>query len=243
MKTKKRENKGFDININLDSKNYKLFVLYLKKLGKEYESKSNENKLNYSIYSSCRRNPYVKVKGICSRVTDPKGKISEVFFADYDNCLLRIVESECNYLMEEYGLSACYVFTTGEQRDDNRERYGNYHVISITKNNFRDVVKMQNELHCDEAYKKIALLYRFSTWVLRLGPKKNRNPPKFVKIIGDLNKKYSQNCSNAHLKLIESLYPDVPKLNYLNLDKGELKDLVFSEYTTSSNVNKKIGNS
>ena len=75
---------------------------------------------------------------------------------------------------------------------------------------------MQDQLHCDAAYKNIPLIYRFKTWVLRLGAKGNKPKPKFKEIIGDLNKSYNVGVSEAHLKALENIYPEIPKINYTN---------------------------
>jgi len=174
------------------------------------------------------------VKGWCSRVVDKSGKVSEVLFLDYDNILYRIVEDELKYLMEEYNLSPFYVFISKEKKDSNGETYGNYMAVCLTKNTFRQVVQMQNELHVDSAYKRIALTYRFKTWVLRLGPKGKKGRPIFKEIVGDVKKTHPQDVSNAHLQALRAIYPEIPKIKYKNLDKNNIKNLFVSEYKTAS---------
>ena len=234
MDIRKKESEGVNISIKLDRKHYKKIMEDIKLLGKEYEHESNIKKLDYSILANCQKLPYMPVKGWCSRVIDSNGKISEVLFIDYDNILYRLVESELKYLMDEYNLSPFYVFTSEESKDCNGEIYGNYMAVCLTKKSFREVIQMQNELHCDQAYKKIPLIYRFRTWVLRLGSKGKKGRPDFKEIIGDLGKNYAQDVSNAHLEALQGFYPEIPKVNYSNLDKNDISKLFLTEYVTAS---------
>jgi hypothetical protein len=140
MDIKNKEGEGLNISIKTDKKNYKKLIQDIKVLGKKYEHASDFNKLNYSLLANFQELPYMQVKGWCSRCVDKNGKVSEVFFCDYDNILFRIVEDELRYLMEEYNMPPFYVFKTFEEKDCNGEDYGNYIVISLGKNTFRDVI-------------------------------------------------------------------------------------------------------
>ena len=232
MRIKQKQSEGLKISVDLDKSNFDKYIKELKRLGKHYESKSNVNKLNYSIINVCQRLPYMNVKGWCSRVVDPNNKVSEVLFIDYDNILFRIVEDELKYLMEKYNLSPCYVFTSEEETDDYGELYGNYMVVCLTKKTYKEIIEMQDQLHCDAAYKNIPLIYRFKTWVLRLGSKGKKLGPKFKTVIGDLSKEYNQDVSQAHLTALEKIYPEIPKIKYTNLDKN--LRLFLTEYKTAS---------
>jgi hypothetical protein len=234
MDIRKKEAEGVNISVKLDKIRYKKMMDDIKKLGKKYEFQSNLKKLDYSILSNCQKLPFMPVKGWCSRVVDSNGKVSEVIFLDYDNILYRLVESELKYLIEEYNLSPFYVFISEESKDEYGEIYGNYMAICLTKKTFREVVKMQDELHCDQAYKKIPLIYRFKTWVLRLGAKGKKLGPKFKTVIGNLSKDYKQDVSQAHLEALKGLYPEIPKINYTNLDKNNISKLFVTEYVTAS---------
>ena len=174
------------------------------------------------------------VKGWCSRVIDDNGRVQEVFFGDYDNILFRIVKSEMEYIMAEYNMPPVMVFITHEEIDKNGEEYGNYIIISLGKNSMRDVVKMQNELHMDESFKNVKLVYRFKTAVLRLGSKGKKPAPKFKCIIGDLTKKYNKESSKAHLEVLKEIYPEIPDVKYTNLDNGNKSTLYICEYNTAS---------
>lgn len=234
MDIRKKESEGLTISIKVDYNHYRKLIEDIKRLGKKYENASNVNKLNYSFLANFQRLPYMKVKGWCSRVVDSNGRVSEVFFCDYDNILYRIVQDELRYLMEEYDMPPFYVFKTFEDKDNNGEIYGNYIVICLKKLTFREVVHIQNQLHCDQAYKQIPLIYRFKTWVLRLGNKGKKGKPEFKEIIGDLNKEYYQEVSQAHLEALEKLYPEIPKIKYKNLDGNDISKLFLTEYVTAS---------
>lgn len=222
---------GLNIKVNLDPQNYRRFLKDIKLLGQKYESKSNVNKLDYSVVFNAQRNPFMDVFGWCSRVVNKDRSVQEVLYVDYDHILFRIVEDELNFLMAKYNLSPFYVFKTFEETDDNGEIYGNYLAISLTKSTFAKVIEMQDLLHCDAAYKRIPLLYRFRTWVLRLGVKGKRFAPKFKCIIGDTKKTYKQDVSEAHLDILKEMY-NIPKVKYSNLDGN--KELFLTKYETAS---------
>lgn len=222
-----------NITVKLDKKRYNQLISEFKTIGKNYEYISNTNNLEYSILVNCQRTPYMKVKGWSSRVIDKSGRISEVIFMDFDNTLFRLVSTELKYLIDKYNLTPFYLFTTEEKKDPNGERYGNYIAICLTKKTFREVIGIQNESHCDQAFKKIPTLYRFKTWCLRIGKKGAKDAPKYKCTIGDLKKPYSQEISNGHLKVLEGLYP-IPKIKYKNRDKNGIDKVVFDEYVTAS---------
>lgn len=225
------------ISINTDGKNYKKLIKDLKLLGKKYEGLSNPNKLDFSTVINFQRNPYIRCKGWTSRVVDSNGRTSEVFFGDYDNCLYRIVEDEMRYLMDKYNMPPVMVFKSSdksEEIDSNGEAYGNYCVISIGKYTFKEIIDMQNELHIDEAFKNVKMCYRFRTSVLRLGMKGKKSAPVFKCIIGDLNKFYDKETSKGHLEVLKEIYPNIPEVNYTNLDNGNKSKIFVAEYITSS---------
>lgn len=234
MDIRKKEKEGINISIKVDFKRYKKLIEQIKILGKEYEHSSDSNKLNYSLLANFQKLPYMKVKGWCSRVIDDNGKVSEVFFCDYDNILYRIIQDELKYLIEEYNMPPFYIFKTFEDKDYNGEIYGNYIVVCLKKQTFREVIQMQKELHCDQAYKQIPLIYRFKTWVLRLGGKGKKGKPVFKEVIGDLDKTYNQNVSNAHLEALQGIYPEIPKVDYSNKDNNPISKLFVTEYVTAS---------
>lgn len=232
MEIKKKEI-GENIILNFDKANYRKFLEEIKRLGQKYEAQSNYKKIKHSIVFNARKKPYMNVKGWCSRVINPSGKIDEVVFADYDRILFDLMYSELLYIQEKYNLTPFYIFTTFEDKNADGSVYGNYLAISPSKKNFKEVGEILEELHCDNSYKVVPKSYSYSTWVLRLGSKGKKSAPAFKCIIGDLSKDYIQPVSEAHAETIEKLYPQTKGLiKYKNLDG--LHKVYLSEYMTAS---------
>jgi hypothetical protein len=93
------------------------------------------------------------------------------------------------------------------------------------------VFEIQAETTCDQAHKNLPMIYRFRSHILRNLSKGKKGRPKFKCVIGDINKKYEQNISSAHLNFLYKL-GDIPKIKYLNQDG--YKTLWLSEYSTAS---------
>lgn len=227
---------GKDILGHFDYTNWKKFEEEIKKTVKKYEDKSNYKKLDYSTLINLRKRPVEKVLGWCSRVVIPEKPIQHVVMLDYDAILYRIVEEELNWAIKEFNLSPFYVFKTWEQEDmGSGEINGNYTAISISKHNFGRIPDIMASLHCDTSFKSVPKYYIWKTWVLRLGKKFKKKPPEFKAIIGDSTKDYPQDCSRAHLTVLERLYPEIRgKVQYTNLDAGTAKSIYMSTYQTAS---------
>ena len=236
MRIYKKENNGFGINCNFDKKSYDAFRKDVMKLVKKYEDDSKIHNLKYSVFISGIRTPYMKVKGWSSRVIDPKTKqIQEVLFLDYDNTLRFIVEQELQFLRKKYNLPPFYLFSTKEEiRKEQGQKYGNYIAINLKVLNFGEVVKIHLDTHSDTAHQEVGKNNIWKTWVLRISSKGKKRPPKFEGIIGDINKKYPQKASQGHLEALKQLYPDIPTINYSNLNGGKVSDLFLDEYLTAS---------
>lgn len=228
----KQKELGENIILNFDYKNYKEFLGKVKGLAKEHEYKSGQKKLNYSVVFNGRKRPYMNVGGWCSRVIDSNGRISEVIFVDYDDILWRLVDSELKYIQEKYNLTPFYIFKTKEGLDENGELYGNYLCVCLTKKKFNEAYEILSELHCDNSYKIVPTSYRFKTWVLRLTGKGKKKAPQFKCIVGDINKSYEQEVSQAHLETMGAVYKEIPKIKYNQLD-GNHK-IYLTEYKTAS---------
>ena len=232
MEIKKKE-LGEDIIVHFDYKNYKLFLEDVKKLAKKYEHTSNYERLNYSVLFNCRKRPLEYVNGWSSRVITDKEGIMEVVFMDYDNILYHLCRTELLFLQKKYNLSPFYVLKSFETEDKQKNLYGNYLAISITKKAFGDVYQILSKTHADSSYKVVPTSYPYKTWVLRLGKKFKKKAPEFKEIVGDLNKKYNMSCSQAHLEILEQIYPQIKnKIKYTNLD-GNHK-IFLSNYLTAS---------
>ena len=240
MDIRKKEGQGINISVKLDKRSYDSYIKDIKILGKKYESQSNTSFLKYSILTNCQKLPYMKIKGWSSRVVDKNKRVSHVTYVDYDNVLFRIIFDEISYLTEKYNLPPWYCMSTFEDTDPNGEVYGNYLLFNLKKSTFKEVIEMQDKLSCDQAFKRIPLLYRFKCWCARLGEKNDgkkikRPAPKFKCIIGDVKKSYNQEISNSHLQALNAIYPETKNLiKYKNKDKGTIKDVVFVDYITAS---------
>lgn len=232
MKVANKEEKGLNITCFLDRKNYLKFLSDLKKMGQKYETKSNPNNLNYAGVFYGRRMPYINVKGWSSKIIEKDKGIHHVMFLDYDEMLFEEMKEELEYVCRKHNMSPFYVFKTFETIDGQNQVYGNYIAISLTKKRFAEVVDIQNELHCDAAYKKVPLIYRFKCWVLRLGNKGKKSAPKFKCVVGNNKKSYNQEISQAHLEVLRKLYPEIPLIKYTKKDGN--KKLYLSEYQTAS---------
>lgn len=228
MKITDKELNQTKLTIQLDSKEHKRFFNKVFKIAKEVEYKSNTKKLEYSIIVNSIKTPYMNCRGWTSRTQDMK----HVLFLDWDNILFWIVEEQLKYLIEKYNLPPFYVFKTEERKDCNGDLYGNYIAINLKKDTFMNISNMQDELACDAAHKRLPLLYRFHSWVLRTSPKGKKDRPQFKCIVGDINELYEQDVSNAHLETLRGMYPNIPIIRYLNLDKS--KKLWSAEYKTAS---------
>jgi hypothetical protein len=229
----KQKELGQDIIVHFDYKNNKRFLDEVKRLANEYEHKSNYKKLNYSVLFNCRKRPLEMVNGWTSRVITEKEGIMEIVFLDYDNILYSLVKAELLFLQKKYNLSPFYVFKSFETEDKQKNPYGNYMAISIAKKPFGKVYEILSKTHADSSYKVVPASYPYKTWVLRLGKKFKKKAPEFKEIIGDLKKEYEMSCSQAHLKILEQLYPNIKnKIKYTNLDKGT--EVFLSNYLTAS---------
>lgn len=235
MEIKNKET-GISIKCNLDYKSYKRFLHDVKQLGQLYESKSKINNLKYSIILSAIKTPYMETKGWCSRVIDKDtGRVSEVLFLDYDNILYYILKEELRYLIEKYDLPPIYVFKTQEETDkQNNLQFGNYICICLKKCQFKQITSIHEETHSDRAHQIVPRSNKWATWVLRLGSKGKKGAPEFKEVIGDINKEYSQEISNAHLEGLYQLYPNIPRIKYTNKDKGTVESLFLNTYLTAS---------
>lgn len=228
MKVGTKENNQWKLNINLDKRRYKDFFDKVTVLAKELEYKSNIKKLDYSVVLNAVKVPNMETGGWSNRCEDFKF----VLFLDFDNTLWWQVKIQLEFLIERFNHPPYYVFETESKLDCNKEEYGNYNVFCPIKLRFFETFEIQNETTCDIAHKNLPKIYRFKSAILRNKPKGKKGTPKFKCVIGDITKEYNQPVSSAHLRFIESIYPEIPKIKYTNEDN--LKTLWLSNYKTAS---------
>jgi len=232
MEIRKKE-LGLDVTAHFDRKSSKMFLEEFKELIKKYEYKSNPNKLNHSILLNSRKRPTESVKGWASRVITEKEGVQEIIYLDYDGVLKKLMIEELKFIQKKYNLSPFYILKSFEDKSATGEIYGNYLCISLTKDYYPRVIEILSKTHCDRSFKVVPTHYFYRTWVLRLGPKFKKKSPSFDMLVGDLSKEYSMSCSQAHLEILEELYPQIKnKIKYTNLDGNHT--IYTSTYLTAS---------
>lgn len=228
MRVVNKENRAKKVNLYFDFQNYKKFLDSVYKIGKRFENKSNPKRLKYAVVLNSTKIPTENVKGWSSRTEDMKS----VIFFDFDCQLKWLVEAQLMVVQKEFNLSPCYLFCTEFSKDSNGDEYGNFLAFFPDKKDFHEVIKIQDRTSCDESYKRLPMEYRFKTWCWRWSKKFSKGRPKFLKIIGDPNKIYSNSVSSAHINFMRKIYPKIPKINYSNED--HLTKLWLVEYKTGS---------
>lgn len=228
MKITNKESNQRKLNINLDKKRYKEFFNKVTALAKELEYQSNINRLNYSIVLNAVKIPNMPTGGWSNRCED----FRFVLFLDFDNSLWWQVKTQLEFIMERFNLPPFYCFETESHIDCNNEEYGGYNIFCPIKLRFFETFNIQNETTCDIAHKNLPKIYRFRSAILRNKSKGDKGRPKFKCIVGEINRAYDQPVSSAHLRFIEKVYPEIPKIKYTNEDN--LTKLWLSDYKTAS---------
>jgi len=159
------------------------------------------------------KKPTADVAGITSICSDMK----HVLFLDFDETEKWMVENDVRLLQQKYDLPPFYLFTTHEEESKiSGELSGNYHTICLAKFPVSKIVEMQEQTHCDFAYKRMFANSRYKSWVLRVTEKGDREPPKYLGIIGE-KVNSDKEISSAHLKVLKALY-DLDDIEYKNED-------------------------
>jgi len=229
MKIRKKEDGNLSIISNLDKKQFEKILKTTKKLLKEAEYKSDVEKLEHTFCINTINMPTIKCKGFVCRTEDMKELIS----LDMDVIRLDLCIADIEQIIHRHNLSPFYLFTTDEAIDkDTKEVYGNYLAISLQKHFFAEANQIKLETHTDVATVIVARDYKHKSACIRISCKGNRPRPSFKCIVGDVNKSYKQEISSPHLKMLEQLYPTLPKIKYLNKDK--CKRLELCTYLTGN---------
>lgn len=196
-------------------------IILKKKLSKDETYKLNNRDKTCSLII------YKKLKeaiGYTSMCGDKK----HIVLLDYDNICKWIVMEDTNRIINKFHLSPAYIFTT-QEKELEKEKVGNYHVVFLDKKYPSEIVKIQGETHCDNAYKTMPLRNIYRSWVIRTSNKGKRKRPIFVEAVESENL-YNE-ISEAHLNLLKKLY-DIPNFKYTNLDGS--KTLFKNIYKTGN---------
>lgn len=232
MEVRQKDN-GLEIVSHSDKKRSLIAIKKLKEILFESEVNSKKDKTDYSVRVYLQNNPSMNVKGWYSLVVEDSGRLRQVLFLDYDDIRYNFMESELKWLINQFNLTPFYILSSFENKNKNGVVYGNYLAICIQKFDYQDIIALQKPLSIDYQYKQVARSNYYKSWCLRLGEKGEKKRPQFKCVIGDLNKKYSQEVSNSHLQMLKALYK-IPDIKYSNLDNGTLKTIRITEYVTGS---------
>lgn len=231
MKINEKENDNVRIVLETDEKNFFDFIQKVKRLGQDAETHSDINKHMRMIVVNSISKPYMEVKGWTSRTKD----LYHAGYFDYDQVLWWIAKTEMELLMKRFNLAPFYVFTTSEETiDENGESYANYIAVNLTKKPFAEWHEIHKGTHTDVAHNIVSRNFRWKTYVLRLGKKGSKSAPKFKCVVGDITKEYNQPISNAHLEVLQELYPEIPSIKYVKKDQYGKGDIYFTGYKTGS---------
>lgn len=98
-----------------------------------------------------------------------------VVFLDYDEIGLDEIENELARLQNDFDLGNFYIF--GLDRPDS------FHAICCTKLTAKECQEVINESGADQAFKQAPRYFQRNRWILRVGPKGERKPPKYEETI------------------------------------------------------------
>ncbi len=203
---------GWGKKMEIEKKGNKIIIKHCLKQNETYRISKGSKFQSITIMKI----PQV-VSGFSNQTEDNKG----IFVGDWDNCDLNVLEEDYELIQKLYKMPPGYLFQTKEN---------NFHIISLKKFPHSKIYEMLLNTRCDENYKTMPLRSKYKTYVIRISGKKGSKKPKFIGMIGkNINLNYD--VSEAHLKLLQKIYPKIPKINYKKLD-GK-KNVKIQKYETS----------
>jgi len=137
--------------------------------------------------------PKTWVLGYSSRTQNGK----YVLFHDYDNLSFVDVVNELKFLQKQFKLSDYFIFKL--------DRENSFHAVCLDTFSLRDAYEIQKTTSCDLSFIHAVKNLDSKEWVLRLGEKDKRSPPKWKCTLKHEGKRIK---STAHAKLLRKL--DVP---------------------------------
>lgn len=171
--------------------------------------------------------PNLYTMGLTNKTDD----LYYIFFADYDECNLSVVEDDAIFLQRNYDMGSMIIVSSSEDKLTAREVYGNYHLIGLSKLKFPEVKECLSLCRCDSHFKQ-GWRYQFRCWVLRLQPKVQKQNNRIVKdiprLVSVMPHPSERLVSSAHLKFFELYYNFKLKQKH-KLDKGKTVELINYE--------------
>lgn len=157
-----------------------------------------------------------KSLGITNRCENGK----YVLFMDYDDISKDELIVEIKRLQADFSLGKFYVFEL--------DRPDSFHAICCTQLTVFEVREILKESSSDAAFVNAPRLFQRNRWILRIGPKGNRNPPKFAFAVEG---PFSPDESTPHRSFLAKYYGTGEP--YDDKDSGSVE---FAEYETASRV-------
>ncbi len=164
------------------------------------------------------------VQGITSYCKDGM----HVLYIDFDDVPLWLVKEDFKRISEKYNLPDSYLIKTHEEEQDG-EFFGNYHIVSLRKFYANQITQIISETNADANFMTMPLKKKWRSWVLRIGPKRNKSKPRFAEILkSNSNSKEGIIISTPHRKFFEAAYC---KIDYPdNVKNDSLTKCFFQDY-------------
>jgi hypothetical protein len=166
--------------------------------------------------------PNAWVHGYSSRTE----KARYVLFHDFDNLDLQSIGQECRYLQKRFKLSSYHIFKL--------DRDNSFHAVCLDTFSLAEAYEIQKETSCDLAFIHSIKNLQTKEWVLRIGGKGNRAPPKYylsIPSVHDLHVK-----SSAHADFL--IKYGVPKEFIRGKKWDGCKNLLLVDYDTANRIEK-----
>lgn len=154
-----------------------------------------------------------------------------VLYIDYDDVPLWLVKEDFKRIQSAYNLPPSYLITTHQEYKEDKTPFGNYHIICLKKFFASKITKIISETNADVNFMTMPIRKTWRSWVLRVGPKKNKRKPEFVEVLNYVDCKGEVEISTAHKKFFESLYA---KIKYPeNVTEDNETVLLMQDYEAS----------
>ena len=164
---------------------------------------------------------------ICSGYSSKTSDNKHILMLDWDECAYSVIEDDIAYIQDKFNLPTAYIFFTNKYKKHN-ELLGSFHAVFLCKLKIDEILDIMSFAHIDENFKTSPIRNIYRGWVLRLSKKKNRNRPKFYKLIYGKNNGWE--ISSAHKTLLSKFYKNIKHPDYKNEDN--LKIVRIQTYET-----------